>query len=286
MFCRECHYDLRGQEEPRCPECGSHFDPRDGATYLRRPPTHLQSLLQIKWIRTCSLLLGVAVLYVTLVFLFVPGMYCSQCGSPSPRMLSSMSLRSIVTAQAIQSNDAANNRVLSLAELKPHLTPKWYSRSMEPRYVSANRWNRRLGDLIRWPVFSIGPALALIVLARRWLRKLAIAMACLCALATLLLFLSIGYVGRGTRTLSYAYLNDYVLVPGIEWYIRSRSSPNPMVAFEKQPWPGGRRLIARGSSQIDCVRENEFQRLLMNQPDAKTAWDECVAASECSTSWK
>lgn len=32
--CLHCGYDLRGQTEPRCPECGSSFDP----TLMRTPP--------------------------------------------------------------------------------------------------------------------------------------------------------------------------------------------------------------------------------------------------------
>ncbi len=35
--CRTCGYDLRGQTQPRCPECGRHFDPQDPTTYAFRP---------------------------------------------------------------------------------------------------------------------------------------------------------------------------------------------------------------------------------------------------------
>jgi hypothetical protein len=37
MYCRECGYDLRGLPEPRCPECGNTFDPRDPTTFLEDP---------------------------------------------------------------------------------------------------------------------------------------------------------------------------------------------------------------------------------------------------------
>jgi hypothetical protein len=33
--CRQCHYDLRGQIELRCPECGTPFDPLDRRTMRR-----------------------------------------------------------------------------------------------------------------------------------------------------------------------------------------------------------------------------------------------------------
>ncbi len=35
MFCRVCKYPLASErEEPRCPECGSTYDPADESTYL------------------------------------------------------------------------------------------------------------------------------------------------------------------------------------------------------------------------------------------------------------
>lgn len=34
--CLRCGYSLRGLETPRCPECGSAFDPADRRTYARR----------------------------------------------------------------------------------------------------------------------------------------------------------------------------------------------------------------------------------------------------------
>ncbi len=34
-FCLGCEYDLHGLKEPRCPECGRRFDPRDSDTFAR-----------------------------------------------------------------------------------------------------------------------------------------------------------------------------------------------------------------------------------------------------------
>jgi len=33
-FCAKCRYPLRGLPEPRCPECGSEFDPANACTFL------------------------------------------------------------------------------------------------------------------------------------------------------------------------------------------------------------------------------------------------------------
>lgn len=45
MYCKSCQYDLRGQIEPRCPECGRRFDPRDSETWDDRPRNKVQRLL-------------------------------------------------------------------------------------------------------------------------------------------------------------------------------------------------------------------------------------------------
>ena len=34
MRCKKCGYDLRGQEENRCPECDTEFHPDDPTTFL------------------------------------------------------------------------------------------------------------------------------------------------------------------------------------------------------------------------------------------------------------
>lgn len=38
MYCRQCGYALVGLSEPRCPECGTRFDPHDPETFLLRRP--------------------------------------------------------------------------------------------------------------------------------------------------------------------------------------------------------------------------------------------------------
>jgi hypothetical protein len=47
MYCRKCYYDLRGLPEPRCPECGTSFDPQNAATFSRAPsPQRLRNLFR------------------------------------------------------------------------------------------------------------------------------------------------------------------------------------------------------------------------------------------------
>ena len=71
MYCRQCQHDLRGQAEPRCPECGSQFDPQDTASYLLNVPTGLQTGFRIELIKTFAKLLVIASLCGTGIVLFL-----------------------------------------------------------------------------------------------------------------------------------------------------------------------------------------------------------------------
>ena len=285
MYCRECHCDLRGQTEPRCPECGCRFDPLDGSTYLLNVPTGLQTVLRNAAVRTFAKLLAIAAFHGVLVVLFLPGLFSSRCGPLSGREISHSLLYSIVQAHLVNADSSRADGTLTIEAIRHDLAPSWYSRSVEPRYNWANQWNRRGADILTWCVLAIGPAIGAIVFARRWLRKLAIVMASLCILLALFLLIS-GYVIHGVmRTSSYAYLNDYVLVPSFDWRRWESASWNEIVAFEKNPWPRPRscRVVAKNPWTIRILKEGEFQKLLLEQPLAKRAWDECVAAGECTT---
>jgi hypothetical protein len=53
MFCRKCHYDLRGLGRgTRCPECGTEYHPDDPTTFLSswRPPPAGERMGRYVWI--------------------------------------------------------------------------------------------------------------------------------------------------------------------------------------------------------------------------------------------
>jgi hypothetical protein len=47
-FCLTCGYALHGLSEPRCPECGQPFDPKDPRTFVRKQP--IRSALFSPWV--------------------------------------------------------------------------------------------------------------------------------------------------------------------------------------------------------------------------------------------
>lgn len=117
MYCRHCHYDLRGQLNLRCPECGSRFDAQDVGTYLLRVPTGLQTILRVKAVKTIAKLLAIAILYSMLVALFAPAIFSSRCGALSgPRMSHSM-LHSIVRAHLLNAESSSEDGTLTVEEI-------------------------------------------------------------------------------------------------------------------------------------------------------------------------
>ncbi len=44
MYCRKCHYPLWDLPEPRCPECGTQYDPEDPGTFLLEQPSRFDQL--------------------------------------------------------------------------------------------------------------------------------------------------------------------------------------------------------------------------------------------------
>lgn len=282
MYCRHCHYDLRGKLNLRCPECGSRFDAQDVGTYLLRVPTGLQTILRVKAVKTIAKLLAIAILYSMLVALFAPAIFSSRCGALSGPQMSHSMLHSIVRAHLLNAESSSEDGTLTVEEIRPDLAPSWYSRSVQPQRALANQWSRRATDILKWSVLALGPAFIMIVLTRRWARKFLIVIASMCAVLVLFSLISMYVVAGFRRTSSYAFVRDYVLVSNFDWRRWASSPLDGIVAFEKKPWPGSRRVVARNPWTIRILREVKFQELLSQQPVARRAWDDCIAASECA----
>lgn len=283
MYCRHCYYDLRGQVDSRCPECGARFDPQDASTYLLRVPTRIQAFFRVNVVKTIVKLIVIAVLYGLLIVLFLPGRGSSRCGPLTGRQLSRGMLNSIILAHVLNGDASAEDGTLTMEAIRPDLARWWYSRSLEPQYVRANRWSRRSLDILTWSVLAIGPALAMIALTRRWARAISIAMASICVLLVLFSLATAYIVGGFRRSLSYDFVDDYVLVSNVDWRQPLSGEWNGLIAFEKKPWPRSVRVIATSPGTIRIVKESDFQERLSLIPIAKRAWDDCIAMGECTT---
>lgn len=62
--CLDCHYQLRGLSEPRCPECGREYDPKDPTTYWLRSTSLFGRTLFTKPSRSGNWLFTIATIFV------------------------------------------------------------------------------------------------------------------------------------------------------------------------------------------------------------------------------
>jgi len=282
MYCQNCHYDLRGQTVPRCPECGRGFDPEDAATYLATAPRLLGRVFGDRWVRVVVSLLVLTVVYFGVV---LPGIAGSHCGSLSTRELSRGQLYAIVQAYLANGDAKGENGRLTLHDVRQDLAPSWYSRVAAPAYERANRWKRKASTLATWAVLVVGPALAVAVVFRRRVRKVALVIVLGCVAVGACALMSADVLDGYRHQLSYDYLDDYLMVPTVDWRDAAASSLNRIVGFEKRLWQdrfNRQRVVAQNPHEVRIMKERDFQKLLAEQPAAQESWLDCVAAGECT----
>ena len=125
MYCKRCRYDLRGQVETRCPECGRAYCPGDPNTYLSENRHAL--LIVARQVRKAAtfpptlLTLGFIILMSGPLFL-LPQL--SSGPSLSLRVISQRNLKSIVTAWMIQRFDHPSNGPFEFTQVKNQLLPR------------------------------------------------------------------------------------------------------------------------------------------------------------------
>ncbi len=234
-------------------------------------------------VKTAAKILVVGVIYSMTVFIFLPGLFSSRCGPISAKQLSLGALRSIIQAHMLNTALCADDGILTIDDVRHDLAPFWYSRSVEPKYIPACRWNRQTSDIITISVFATGIILCVIVLTKRWLRNSLIILASMCIFIILIIVISRYFVGGFMRTSSYAFVDDYVLLPNTNWREPETARVDGVIAFEKHPWPRANRVVARNAWSVRVIKESEFQKILTQQPEAKRAWNNCLKAGECKT---
>jgi hypothetical protein len=282
MYCQNCHHDLRGQTVPRCLECGREFDPADPATYLAERTTVLRQVFRDRGVRVIGSLVAIGAVYLALIYTFVPGIRCSQCMPIPARGFSQDRLHTIVMAYLANGDTKGVRGRLTIDDVRHDLTPSWYSRAAAPAYERSNRWNRKASTWFTGVVLVVGPALAVAVIYRRRVRKVALVIVLACVAVGVGLVMSAYSVQGYMRRSSYDYLEDYVVVPTIDWRDMAQSSWTSIAAFEKHPWQNWWRVVARTPSEVRIMKERDFQKLLSEQPAAQEAWLDCVAAGECA----
>ena len=261
MFCRGCAYDLRGQQTPRCPECGTEFDFDDPATFFTQTPTRPRRLL--RWYRrrrrlwTCLLTVGMfASLFVGMRDLPGPwagySFYKMNC------------LRGIVLGWRFEQEEDPSVRVDIRA-----LAEEWCGSRLSPRPKPNALWARAI---VRH-VLGAGPVLLLIAIAYVALLSLLYPSrfrgVWFVAFAFLqLLLIPCAFSNQIPDALwpdSYAFLDDFVIVGDV-----LDEGPIPLderiVAYDKYSFKGDRpRLVAFGDASCSRLDPEEAERLFREQ---------------------
>jgi hypothetical protein len=125
VYCRSCHYDLRGQVIPRCPECNRPFE-------FDSPDTYIPEFLTVRERgRHIARSTGLQLLRLVLILLMIGNFFAvprlTHCGSyATPFMY--RNLTDIVTEWQLQCGSEVVNckfdPKLAQANMRPHLSPQ------------------------------------------------------------------------------------------------------------------------------------------------------------------
>lgn len=279
MYCRCCHYDLRGQDVARCSECGRDFDPTDPATFLEELPAWYDLLARLdpeSTRRTFCVLISVVCTIVWLLSISADGQV-RRCWHPSQGDFNN--LEHIVKVWKGESQ---------AGRFPPDSTPDQQASLFERRFspfqqrddiFEQRAWVRWAHSEVGWPASLIlVNSFLLIPLTRDRARKAA----CCCAtLATIVLVLSIlaEPISRNWWRGDRAYLSDYDYLPNQEW--TSDQNTLRLAAWPRPPLRRQHRYTLVGACSDGTVRELDhetFHALLSAELDGMLPFSPNAAA--------
>ncbi len=265
MYCKCCRYDLRGQVETRCPECGHAYCPSDPNTYLSENRHPL--LVVVRQVRRAVtfpptlLTLGFIIL-MSGPLLLVPQL--SSGPSLSLRGISQRNLKSIVTEWMIQRCDQPSSGHFDFAQVKDQLPPRlsaWTDQSILYAQVSRTQTFRRYA----WLIYALCIYTALMIpLCHRHLRRWrAIPWLATILIATLIVVgRNLPVIERIIQPGSQAYVNDYIYIEDPTWVVPAPGNATRILAYEKQSWISGYRAVGFMDGHVSMLKEGDLQTRL------------------------
>ncbi len=263
MYCTQCKYDLRGQTDARCPECGRAFDFDDSTTFytsrggfVARSISWVCGFVRRNW-RRLYIGLGVYFLVLTLALALV-GRFDTRY----------------------------RDRVWQFEVFKASVHLKCAHRSWVMKCheqggadFDRSRAGRDCGTSNTIREFRIQYSIW------RWSRELlliTVPLTLFCAMTTMAfwhsdrkrrVFGSVAVVAITAQTVlgvlnhksasiwpqSYDYLNDFVFLDGLDW--SDGYAPDTIAAYQRERWFGGLRLIGTMDGRELSVQENGSEPL-------------------------
>jgi hypothetical protein len=246
MYCRNCHYDLRGQENLRCPECGTRFDNEDASSFYDSFPTRRARLrfwaTRRRWALSVILTIVVVSYLIGSTKHFPPFW---KVGDTT--ILLSYNLKGILVDWATQRNDHPDQRAFDVEAARASVR-KSFSVHEQPQACR----HRKCMELLRQaPWFGI--PLAIYGLLLMWLfshQSLRRIFAILCVTFLLsILAANKFYIASLFWSPSHRYLEDFVYLDNADW-LRD-TGLGTIVAYEK-PSGRARECIGYEAGNVIC----------------------------------
>jgi len=268
MYCRACYYDLRGQDTPRCPECGRAFDPGDPGSFLDHPGRLHRIRIAYKKPRIPCAILLTSVWAIWMLFgtplLDTPR--CVDVRHPLSSHLRGVAIRRMLWQQQdppIRDFD----RAAAIRDWPPLVSAHTLHARSERR--------KRLGRIRHCVTFYAVPtaifALLLITLVRCRRRWLALGVLVLCGA----LVPASHEVFEVADALipedplpapSHAYLDDYVHIDGIQFTSSDDWGNTTIAAYDIRSFEGdGRRIVAFANTHVRSLGDDEAKALFEAQ---------------------
>lgn len=214
MYCRRCNYNLSGQKDPRCSECGSEFAFDDPATYRDRPMGRPARIMA--WLRQHR---RIPILILTLALLVGYGFAYSKLPklsyAMSPHGIAGRNMKLITVQWHIQiatnPNESEFDRDAAVRELQ-HL----YSPFTEARTMNAKAMGEYL--LRNAPILVIPTILYLLLLSTlvekptRRRAYIFIAILLLLLIPCIQPSATLNWLFPGTN----AFMDDIAFIPGVD----------------------------------------------------------------------
>lgn len=256
MYYRYCRYDLRGQTNERCPECGEWFEPGNSKTNSLTKPVFLgfeaRHVRAFLWVNLAW--------SVPLILLLDLNAYGSRHhhgtrSHPNPAWYST-TLEKITREWAIQRELDPNRSDFDVEEAEARLDV-WIDRRA---LLQRNEWGFWTGSGL-WVPWLIVSVMLLGVLRSRRRRRAMVVLSVVLLLGSVLSFRADSTANR-IWPFGYDYLREYVYVSRLDW---NQVEPTTIIAYGRELWYDKSRLVAFADSHVERLLEGEFRILLEAQ---------------------
>jgi prepilin-type processing-associated H-X9-DG protein len=273
MYCRFCYYDLRGQQTPRCPECGTAFAFDDPRSFLHKTPNRLERTML--WIRRRRRAPLVAMTILLLGCYAVADYQLPSANHSSLlAVLSRANLKVLMTEWMIQQHDHPEQRAFdidaAMQDIRPSYSP-WSERDAASRKL-------QLAYLLNCAPWFVVPTMVYLLLiaillerrARRGVFALVLAL-------SLVLFGSLSPRETATRFFpgSLAYLNDFVFLQGVDLTRSNSQQTRTIAAYDLQSFRNRSvRIVAFADGHVEALWDDRAKPLFREQGLAYPGEDE------------